>query len=229
MIKISALKQISVFSAILVLVGSILYVSGIGSIPDIGKLMHDPVNDSEKIFSVLRESSSNLLAYGWGGVLVTLATSVFFFCLGARTESKMSWFEVSKFLGIVGAILCLLGFVNVALASMYYLLPGVDSFEKSALPFYVTAVYASIQSQQAIWMLGSFISYSLAVGIISVGNLLNNKEHVARNWLGIMVAICGVFWIGPFISYQFPPALVIANVFLCCGWCIWYSLDEDNF
>lgn len=229
MIRFSPFRQISFVSAILVLVGSVLYVSGIGSIPDINKLMRDPVNDSERIFSALRSSSSGFLAYGWGGVLVTLATSIFFFCLGSRSRIKTGWFEVSKFLGITGAVLCLLGFVNVALASMYYLLPHAVTFEKSALPFYVTSVYASIQSQQAVWMLGSFISYSLAVGLISVGNIITKNKQVFRNVLGLAVASSGVFWVGPFVSIQFPVFLVILNVFLFCGWCLWYSLDEENY
>lgn len=229
MIRVSMFKQISFVSSILVLVGSLLYVSGIGAIPDITSLVHDPVNDSEKVFSTYQTNSTGFLGYGWGGVLVTLSTSIFFFCLGARTKTKVGWFEVSKFLGIVGALLCLLGFVNVALASKYYLLPGSMVFEKSALPFYVTSVYAAIQSQQAIWMLGSFISYSLAVGLISVGNIIKKRDQFFRNLLGLVVAACGVFWIGPFISFQFPFFVVLLNVFLFCAWCIWYSLDEENY
>jgi hypothetical protein len=211
-------SKISFFSAITAAFGSLVFIIGISQEPDLNTLFSNPLLNYGSIVDTFRKVKIPMLLYGWGGVVASISSIVFFIFLDKKNRSSI--FILHRTIGIIGSLLCLIGFLNVGLSSIYYVFTYVKYLDKEVLPIFLTGYFAAIQTQQAMWVFGSFLGFCLCPLLISIYALMKSRSNIPNSIFGFLCFIFGLYWLGHFVYIEIPIIFAVLNVISFSLWSI---------
>lgn len=213
-----AVSKISFFSSLFVAFGSLVFIIGISQEPDLGKLFSNPIINSGVIVDTFIKVKMPMLMYGWGGVVASISSILFFVFLDKNNRSDI--FRLHKSIGVIGSFLCLIGFLNVGLSSIYYIFEYAKNLDKKVLPIFLTGYFASIQTQQAMWVFGSFLGFCISPLLISIYALMKSRKNKSNSIIGIFTFLFGLYWLGHFVFIEIPIYFAVLNVVSFSLWSI---------
>jgi len=178
-----------------------------------------------ELFQAWQDDRFGWLLYGWGGVFGALLSIPYFQTFHYVLKDKAPASSVAAAAAIIGCVLTAFGYF-AALVMIYAWVPEALQASPETLPMIeITTQYAS-ELFEVPWWVGSFMAYSLGVGLFAYFAWRSDTGPKWLNAVGILGALSGIIWLRYFFRVLYSGELIgsLINILAVTIWAIGLSV-----
>ncbi|MBT3187759.1 MAG: hypothetical protein HN736_09165 [Anaerolineae bacterium] len=213
-----SMYKVGLTTAILSAFGWIAFILGSTGGPDYSTL------SGLELFQAWNENRFGRLLYGWGGVFGALLSIPYFLSFHYALKETGSVRSVTTVAAVIGSVLAAFGFFK-PLTMVYAWVPAALEASPDALPMIEIAANYASGLFEVPWWIGSFLAYSLGVGLFAYYAFRTDTGPKWLNIVGILGGITGIIWLRYFfpVLYNWEFIGSILNILMIFIWSIGLS------